>query len=1006
MAARVAAVLGVKQEEAQRIFILFVASFFLGGSLLFFYTSSNAIFLTEFSADTLPYMYIVNAIFVIVFGYIYAEIEKRTSLVGLLTSSLAILTVTIFAFWISLSIAHSRVVIFVMMTWFRLLFIYTTLGLWELASAVFDVRQAKRLFSLVSLGLLLALIIGGLTVSFITKITGTVNLLLLSGIFLLLYAAIILFLAPKLGNVGQEEPKTHKFPIREMFKDRYIALIFLLKTITIINYYIVEFIFYKEAANQYPVQADLVSFLGAFIGISTLLMALIAALFTGRYITRFGLRVALLTTPILLLITAFASGSYGLFIGISDTTFFLLAISIKFSNEVFEKSLHIPTLGVLYQPIPRYKRMPVRVAVEGWFGSVALIGSGILLLIFNLLPHVKITFFIVLSFITTTLYIGITALVYYHYQKQLKSAVSARFLTGITLSDQTPDEEFVDNELHSDHPAKVLAALQYSHYIEQQPDIPYLISLLDHPSEDVKQDVLQRIEHLQYRQAYNNVVQLIADKNRDLSVRGQALITSASLNPDQSVDLLSKHLNTELQTYALIGLSKYGADAGRKLSYEKITMMAKAESSSDRMIAAKLIHDIPQQNGVLLQLLQDSDKDICTQAIRSSEKHLSSEVINLLLKKFQEAEFVPIISSILGKGDDNVVEAIKAQLGQFSEKQQFILLEICGKIGSSEAKRFLQEFLVAGTQGSVYDAALSSLSACGYKRDNISELISNEQQNAIHILKVYSATDSDLLKRALSYDFQRLRKRIFDILTFTYDNETIHNVQQSLQHSDQEHRANALELLDVSLSYPHKAAILPLVEDDNMTKRSAELKVERASDPILYLQKNAAPFSKWTQDCAEYVANQSQGQETDYPMYSIIEKVMVLRSVNMFAQIADPILAEIATVLREAKALAGDVLIEKGSVGNSLFIIVDGRVRVHDGDTTFQYLGSREIVGEMAVLDPAPRSATVTAETDTNYFVLEADLLYNLINTHPEINQAIIKILVQRIRSLDQHYVG
>ena len=80
---------------------------------------------------------------------------------------------------------------------------------------------------------------------------------------------------------------------------------------------------------------------------------------------------------------------------------------------------------------------------------------------------------------------------------------------------------------------------------------------------------------------------------------------------------------------------------------------------------------------------------------------------------------------------------------------------------------------------------------------------------------------------------------------------------------------------------------------------------------------------------------------------------------------------------------------------------MDGLVRVHDGNTTLRKLGAREIVGEMAVLDPAPRSATVTAETETSYFVLDADMLHDLMNTHPEVNQAIIKVLVQRIRGID-----
>ena len=61
-----------------------------------------------------------------------------------------------------------------------------------------------------------------------------------------------------------------------------------------------------------------------------------------------------------------------------------------------------------------------------------------------------------------------------------------------------------------------------------------------------------------------------------------------------------------------------------------------------------------------------------------------------------------------------------------------------------------------------------------------------------------------------------------------------------------------------------------------------------------------------------------------------------------------------------------------------MYIIVDGRVRVHDGDQTIAYLGARDIFGELAVLDAEPRSASVTAEVDTHLFRLDQDAFYEL----------------------------
>lgn len=1001
MATRIATLLGVKPDEAKPIFILFIASFFLGGALLFFYTSSNAIFLSEFEAASLPYVYIVNSVFVILFGYIYAQLEKRTSLSGLLTSSLTILTVTIFVFWLALQASHNRTIIFVMMTWFRLLFIYTTLGLWELASAVFDVRQAKRLFALVSLGLLLAFIIGGLSTSLITQFTATENLLLLSAIFLLVYALILFRLSPSLGvddHTEEEVSQTPPFTVREMFKDNYISLIFGLKTITIVNYYIVEFIFYQQAAVRYSTEENLANFFGLFIGLSTLGMALLAALATGRYITRFGMQVALLTMPTVLLITAFLSGSYGLLLGVSNTIFFLLAISIKFSNEVLEKSLHIPALGVLYQPIPRFKRMPVRVAVEGWWGSVALIVSGVLLLFFNQLPNVGVLFFIGLSVVTTVIYLGVTGWVYRHYQFQLKKAVSTRFLTGITLPNQTPDESFIQNELHSDHPAKVLAALQYSTQLAEHPEQPFLLSLLDHSSPDVQIDVLRRIAKMQYKPSIPKIQQMLDDNTLNRAVWGQALTTIMALEGLDASDMMS-YLNTIFDEYTVSTFLDYGDEVGHSMAVSQIDDWAHSQHEDKRLLAAQFMGRVPEQTDNLIRLLHDSAHAVKHQAVRSAAPHLNAQIVTILLDMLQQDQFKTSIRHTLSQGGSAVATQLIDVFPTVPHKYQPDIIDICAAIGTKNTRDFLHAFLAQEAHDLNYDAAIAGLVKSEYAYEDIHVLLDRETECARHILVVSQSAPADILARAVHFDFHRLQQRIYNILKATYAPDVIRLIEQTLNHGQAEQRANALELLEVTVAQPIKQKIIPILEDTDLRARAEVFGIQAVANPLTYIQDNPQPFSAWTQLCVAYLSNESQ--ELGDSMYSLIEKVVILRSVSIFAQTPDPILAEIASVLNEKQANAGDILIKKDTTDNRLFIIVDGRVHVHDDKSIDQYLGAREIVGELAVLDPAPRSATVTVTEPTTYFVLDADVLHDLMANHPEINQGVIRVLVQRIRRLD-----
>ncbi len=151
--------------------------------------------------------------------------------------------------------------------------------------------------------------------------------------------------------------------------------------------------------------------------------------------------------------------------------------------------------------------------------------------------------------------------------------------------------------------------------------------------------------------------------------------------------------------------------------------------------------------------------------------------------------------------------------------------------------------------------------------------------------------------------------------------------------------------------------------------------------------------------CAAF--SQAGGSEE---MYSLIEKITILRSVNIFSQTPEPVLREVATILEYGSARAGENLIEENSPGYRMYIIIEGKVRVHQGGVTRSHLGNRDIVGELAVLDPAPRSATVTAEEDTTYFSLDGSALAELMQVQPEINQGIIKVLVNRVRNKEGMY--
>jgi CRP/FNR family transcriptional regulator, cyclic AMP receptor protein len=134
-------------------------------------------------------------------------------------------------------------------------------------------------------------------------------------------------------------------------------------------------------------------------------------------------------------------------------------------------------------------------------------------------------------------------------------------------------------------------------------------------------------------------------------------------------------------------------------------------------------------------------------------------------------------------------------------------------------------------------------------------------------------------------------------------------------------------------------------------------------------------------------------------MLSMKEKILILKSVSIFSETPDESLAEVIDILEEVQVPAGARIFAKGDLGTCMYIIVDGRVRVHDGERTLNFLERRQVFGEMAALDTQPRVAAVTAVEDTLLFRIDQKPLYDLMTRRIEVVQGIIHVLCQHMRA-------
>jgi len=130
----------------------------------------------------------------------------------------------------------------------------------------------------------------------------------------------------------------------------------------------------------------------------------------------------------------------------------------------------------------------------------------------------------------------------------------------------------------------------------------------------------------------------------------------------------------------------------------------------------------------------------------------------------------------------------------------------------------------------------------------------------------------------------------------------------------------------------------------------------------------------------------------------LIEKVITLKAVEMFARTPEDVLADVAALAEEVRFKAGDTIFAKGDAGESLFVIVQGEVKVHDGEQILTRLKDKSVFGELAVLDPEPRSASITAITDTHLLRLDQEAFLELMAGNMEVVRGVLAVLCDRIR--------
>ena len=211
-----------------------------------------------------------------------------------------------------------------------------------------------------------------------------------------------------------------------------------------------------------------------------------------------------------------------------------------------------------------------------------------------------------------------------------------------------------------------------------------------------------------------------------------------------------------------------------------------------------------------------------------------------------------------------------------------------------------------------------------------------------------------------------------------------------LDSRDHLQRANALEALEAVGDRHLVRPLLAVFEDPGRADRLTDLGA-LGDDP-----------DEWIRDVSAFATAQLPG---GVPMETLatlptMERIIFLRHVPLFSDLPPSDLKQIAAVAGEQLYEDGAFIAREGEPGNELLVIVDGEVRVVSGGKELARRRRGDYVGEMAVLDGEPRSASLVAQGTVRALRIGRREFETILRERPETSHAMLLVLTRRLREL------
>ncbi len=1047
--------LRIREDERRRTALLFLLLFFTTSYIIVGRTARDALLLSRMGVARLPVVYVAVAVASSLAVVTYNRLLRRWAPAAVLRAALvlAVLVLLVLRYLIVVrwqGVYHTFYVLHeVAGSMLSVLF-------WTFANESFTTREAKRLFGVIGSGGVMAGTVFGFGGAYLVHRIGTANLLL---VCVALLSAALGILWRMRSNTALPKQAPGAALTATEFRDYlpYARLVAGLAVSIAVAASFIDFEF-KAVTQRYFQEEDLAAFFGIFYGACGLLSFFFHLFLTGRLLTRTGILPALLVLPTALTFgatTLLAGPAFGLVVytKAADTTlryslnetclqllYFPLPIPVrrrlKSTVEGAVKPMAIGAAGLLFmylgtdtEALTRLNRLLVVVLLL-WIGLAPWLKRRYVAALLTGLSRRSVTdneVPLALSDMAST-----QALV-----EALRSPDDRMVLEALELLPAQRQRNW-DNHviplLRRSDPRVRKAAVDFCRREQVTVPASLLDELLVDPDDDVRAAAIEFL---------HDPVELrlhLADPAPGVRAKVAVALVRNSVDADaetalEVLDEMAESPDTEYRAWAAwaMGELSTGESRLRRLLRDRsITVQREALEAAGKAQSLGLIPLLVERLG---------DPQVGDDAAAALGAY-GETALERLLDLFPLTDETPlfrhnVLVALRRIGTRKVVEALLQRLPT-ERPLRTEVLQTVSQIQRHRAGRPLRldqvraPFLVEIQDGYQWWGIAATLKDADERWSLFRTVVQEEANQAI---------ERALLLLSLVYPVRAL-VALTGVLVPRREHDWSNAIELLDEMVDPAIRRLLMPLLDdlpLEERLHHGRELFPLVVQDkvawcryflhtsdrwlvlcglNTAGRSSNLRLSGEvrsklsdADPAIRQEAACALARMFDDDRWSLVAEQvardpnpdvqrvatirNEGEAT---MFSSVDKVLFLRKVALFSQLSSRELLNVASIAEQVDYPESAVLLREGDEGDSLYLILSGEVAVQTGGRTVAILGPRECVGEMAILDREPRSATVVALDRVSALRIDREAFYEVMGQKREIALGIIKILVQRLR--------